>query len=303
MESALEAEIAACRKRAELAEKRAAETHAARERREQARDQVADFLSEVLFGKRIPNMLLEFLLGPWQHHQNMTLLREGEGADEVIANQFLLRDLLRASDSNTIAAPEKLQAGISQVLQSSGRTEEEAKVFMGQLEAALKVGRLTAEAKAAAAPGVEVKLPPMPAAAAPVVVEKALLATSAAAIVPALPNTDAFIAPQAVDASALPQDLVAKFEAMPIGTWIDMISEDGRITPARVSFISPISGKRILSNRRGLRVLCASVQELATMETEGQLKSRYAERAFDNALGTVGKRLQATTAQPATAAA
>ena len=63
-----------------------------------------------------------------------------------------------------------------------------------------------------------------------------------------------------------------------------------------ISFISPISGKRILSNRRGQRLLCASVQELAAMEAEGDIKPRHSDKAFDNALGVVGKRLEAQRA-------
>ena len=77
------------------------------------------------------------------------------------------------------------------------------------------------------------------------------------------------------------------------GHWIDLVAEDGKITSAKISFISPISGKRILSNRRGQRCLCASVQELAAMEAGGQIKPRHSNNAFENAMGTVGKKLEA----------
>ena len=86
---------------------------------------------------------------------------------------------------------------------------------------------------------------------------------------------------------------------MPLGSWIDLVAEDGKITSAKVSFISPISGKRILSNRRGQRVLCASVQELAAMEGNGQIKPRHADTAFENALGAVGKRLESSVKKEA----
>jgi len=300
METALETQLEANRRRAELAEKRAAEAHAARERREQTRDQVSDFLQEVLFGKSIPNVLLDFLLGPWQHDQNATLLREGEDSKEVLSNQFLLRDLLKACETGNIADREKMQAGVLAVVEGSGLGIDSAKEFMASFEAALKLAQLTEKAKAAAPPGTEVKLPPMPEAAKPVVVERAALATSAAAIVPAAPSTDAFVAPPVAELP-LPEDVVAKYEAMPMGTWVDLVGDDGKITPAHVSFISPISGKRILSNRRGMRMVCASVQELAAMEAAGQIQPRHAKRAFDNALGAVGKRLQDSAPQPAAA--
>ncbi|MEO8159845.1 MAG: DUF1631 family protein, partial [Arenimonas sp.] len=113
------------------------------------------------------------------------------------------------------------------------------------------------------------------------------------AIVPAQKIEDAFIAPGEIDES-VPVDLVAKYEAMPLGTWIDLVADDGRITSAKISWVSPISGKRILSNRRGQRTLCASVQELATMETEGQIRPRHSEAAFEQALHTISHRLEAS---------
>jgi hypothetical protein len=291
IEAALNAEMETSNKRAELAEKRAAEAHAARERREQARDAVADFLSEVLFGKRMPNVLLEFLVGPWQHHQNMTLLREGDGAPEVFANQVLLRELLQGCERGEIADPAKVQAGVAEVLQSSGQDAESATALMQQFAEAFR------QAHAAATPAKPGEAPPPPAPDV-VVVEQARLEASAAAIVPAEKTKDAFIAPQAVAAVELPVDAVAKYEAMPLGTWIDLVGEGGKITSAKISFISPISGKRILSNRRGQRCLCASVDELAAMEAGGQIKPRHSDHAFENALGAVSKKLE-SSAKPA----
>jgi len=294
LEAALNAEMETSRKRADLAEKRAAEAHAARERREQARDAVADFLSEVLFGKRMPNVLLDFLVGPWQHHQNLTLLREGDGAPEVFANQVLLRDLLLGCERGEIPNAEKVQAGVVEVLQSSGQGAEAATTLMQQFAEAFK------QANAAAAPAKPGEAPPPPPDT--VVVEQAVLAASAAAIVPAEKVKDAFIAPQEVAAAPPPVDAVAKYEAMPLGTWIDLVGEGGKITSAKISFISPISGKRILSNRRGQRCLCASVQELAAMESSGQIKPRHSDHAFENALGSVSKKLE-SAAKPVSEAA
>jgi hypothetical protein len=300
IEQALQAETEASNKRAELAEKRAAEAQSARERREEARDQVADFLSEVLFGKRMPNVLLEFLVGPWQHHQNVTLLREGDGSPEVFANQVVVRDLLKASEKNEIADAAKLQAGIAEVLASSGQSAEGAATLVKQLEEEFARAKAALAPPPPAKPGEAPAPPPPPANV--VVVEQAVLKASAAAIVPAEKTKDAFVAPKPVEAE-LAVDVVAKYEAMPLGTWIDLVDEeDGKITAAKISFISPISGKRILSNRRGQRCLCASVQELAAMEASGQIKPRHSERAFENAMGAVQTKLAPQAAVAASAA-
>ena len=94
----------------------------------------------------------------------------------------------------------------------------------------------------------------------------------------------------------LPVDLVERYRNYPIGTWLDFVAEDGRVTSARISWTSPISGRRILSNRRGQRMLVASPEELAEMELEGRIRARHAESAFDQALHTIADRLEGSLA-------
>jgi hypothetical protein len=95
---------------------------------------------------------------------------------------------------------------------------------------------------------------------------------------------------------SLPADRVEHYANAPIGTWLDFVGDDGRITSSRISWTSPISGKRILSNRRGQRILVASPEELAAMEAEGRLKPRNAEAAFDVALNAIAEKLEAAGA-------
>jgi hypothetical protein len=87
---------------------------------------------------------------------------------------------------------------------------------------------------------------------------------------------------------------VERYATYPIGTWLDFVAEDGRVTSARISWTSPISGRRILSNRRGQRMLVASPEELSEMELEGRLRPRQSESAFDQAMQTVTSRLQSS---------
>ena len=105
------------------------------------------------------------------------------------------------------------------------------------------------------------------------------------------PITDAYIVP-AVDASELPADIVERYAQAPIGTWLDFIGEDGRVTSAHISWTSPISGRRILSNRRGQRILVASPEELAEMELEGRIRPRKSESPFDQAMHAIADKLE-----------
>jgi hypothetical protein len=89
-------------------------------------------------------------------------------------------------------------------------------------------------------------------------------------------------------------DLVERYRALKVGDWLDLVNEDGRITAARISWTSPISGRHMLSNRRGQRLLVASVEELAAMELEGQVHIRSTDAAFDVALNALTDRLART---------
>ena len=89
-------------------------------------------------------------------------------------------------------------------------------------------------------------------------------------------------------------DLVERYRALKVGDWLDLVNEDGRITAARISWTSPISGRHMLSNRRGQRLMVASVDELAAMELEGQVHIRSTDAAFDVALNALADRLART---------
>jgi hypothetical protein len=62
--------------------------------------------------------------------------------------------------------------------------------------------------------------------------------------------------------------------------------------PAKVSWISPISSRLLLVNKRGIRVLVASVEEMAAMAMLGKLSLREGDNAFDDAMMQMAGRLQ-----------
>jgi hypothetical protein len=97
-----------------------------------------------------------------------------------------------------------------------------------------------------------------------------------------------------VQAPELDADLLERYRKLQVGDWLDLVNEDGRITAARISWTSPISGRHMLSNRRGQRLMVASVEELAAMELEGQVHIRSNDAAFDVALNALADRLART---------
>ena len=279
LEGDLASEIEACRKRAELAERRVAKAEDGRERRQVARESVADWLKLTIGQRRLPPALIDFLCGRWQHHQNMLILREGEAGGGVQANRSLLRDLLKCHDRHEIGDAAILRPRLVQVMVSSGQSDGAVDDLLAELALAFAVqaGEERNAAKIAEAEAAQAaKL-------------SSLVAPPASEGVPG----DDPVLPVVAELAALPPDLVQRYVNAPVGTWLDFVADDGRISSARISWTSPISGKRILSNRRGQRILVASPEELAAMETEGRLRPRQAEAAFDLALGAIADKLEA----------
>jgi hypothetical protein len=91
------------------------------------------------------------------------------------------------------------------------------------------------------------------------------------------------------------EDLPA-LQALKVGTWIDLAGEDEKMHPAKLSWLSPISSRLMFVNRRGVRVLVASIEELAALKKQGRLALREQEQVFDQALHRVMGRLKSDVA-------
>ena len=89
----------------------------------------------------------------------------------------------------------------------------------------------------------------------------------------------------------------ATFRKLQVGNWLQLATSPERIEPAKVSWISPISGRLLLVNRRGIRVLVASVEELAAMAKLGKVSVREGETPFEDAMQQVAGRLKTAANQ------
>jgi hypothetical protein len=267
------------RRRIELAERRATEAQRGQERLEQARTLAASELTRRTANRNVPTALYDFLTRCWSHHLSMIALREGP--DSASWNSALgvadsLLDLVpQAGRPTHMAGPalNNLREPIEGVLASSGITGEAAQDMIRGLqtsldEAAAALGRADAPAFAtpAAAPAAAT---PAPAEAQPGLVMVA--------------DKDKF------DYNA---EDIPVLRALKIGSWVDMAGEDQKLHPAKLSWVSPISSRLMFVNRRGVRVLVASAEELASMKKQGKLVLREQEQVFDQAMHRVMGRLQ-----------
>ena len=76
-----------------------------------------------------------------------------------------------------------------------------------------------------------------------------------------------------------------------VGQSLRLIEEDGRETAARIAWISPLTSRYLIVNRRGLRKLVASPEELAVLVGQGRVVLRSSEPPFDEAMREMWQQL------------
>ncbi|WP_240126146.1 DUF1631 family protein [Thermomonas alba] len=281
LEQELRAYMAQHRKRFELAEKRAAEAQRGRERLEQARASVQADLEWHRGNRDLPPVLDEFISKHAAHHLVQMLLRDGKGSPRYDSAMRAVDDLLAAFDRARERKPldparPLPEAELLAMLASAGCTGDAGEAALDALSDAL--ARL-----AAGEPALDSD-PRMPS-------QVAVLEPPA----PPEPILEVVGGTAGMDYDAAMLERIRKLQ---VGSWIQLQAGDGHFAPAKVSWISPISSRLLLVNRRGIRVLVASVEELAVMAKLGKVIVREAATAFEDAMHQVADRLQSVAAKP-----
>lgn len=259
------------RRRVELQESRAAKATFGRERLNEARTQ-ADQVLHFLFNEPVTAPVGEFLARPWRHHLVQTLLREGPGTAQHTATLALGDALL---DADRIARTGQdgrkladrllsLQDSIAECLASSGLDEDAARQSLANLIRAL------------ALPDAPRNLQQVPA---PVVDEES--------------TTDDVSLWLAGGTDTVPHDpeVAARMRRLLPGEWLRLMDPNGQAVAVKVAWISPMTSRFLLVNRRGLRVLVASAAELATLAQAGRLEVGAERAPTDEAMRHLRDRL------------
>ena len=282
LEQELRSYMAQHRKRFELAEKRAAEAQRGRERLEHARSATNALLAQHRGERVLPVVMNEFLSGYASHHLIQVMLQDGHGSPRYDEAVQAVDDLLLAFDYAELRTPaEELPVlpskGFEAILASSGCLGDAADAAIDAMRDALV--RMAGGERAA---DNNTHLP-----------EQQVVPGPAT-----LPETDPALEVVAgtdtldYDASGL-----QRMRKLQVGSWIQLATSADRVEPAKVSWVSPISGRLLLVNRRGIRVLVASAEELAAMAKLGKVSLREGDNAFEDALHQVAGRLQSAANQ------
>jgi hypothetical protein len=237
------------RRRVELQEQRAAKASYGRERLGQARTRADVVLQRRLAQTPLTQAVGDFLVTPWRHHLVQTLLRDGEDSvrfRDAIAMGDALADAdglaARAQGDALVRQLLALEEPLTECLASSG------------LDATAASHGLAGIVRGLADPDAQRRVRPMPA---PVRDE---------------PEQESrlWLAGGTDTVRADPQ-WIAKIRALEVGAWLRLSDAQGEPVSAKVAWVSPLTSRLLLVNRRGMRVLAASIDELAVLAAEGRL--------------------------------
>ena len=267
------------RRRAELAERRTAEAVHGRERLLHARAHAAEALSERIAGRTLTPTIAHFLDRHWQHHLVQVVLRDGTDSERhprvlALADELIALDAAAARGSGNDVAERvlALHAGLVEALSSSGLDEQVASEWMAGLARTLAFPDAPREQRAP---------PAMP---------SLLDDGDESPVLQLAGGTDSLEFDPAV---------AERMRSLHPGDWMRLTDEQGNETPVKVAWTSPLTGRLLLVNRRGVRQLVASPQQLASLVRSGHLFAEADEMPFDEAMRLVRQKLGRSAARAA----
>lgn len=277
------------RKRAEVAELRAAEAARGRERLQAARKTAAREVLSRIEGKTLPEVIRHLLTRPWANVLVLTILRQGEGSQAWKSALRVADELVWAAqpkqtdqERNRLRAliPE-MEKALRQGLAMVAYHENDVRTLIGELKAfyarQLEPGQIVPET----------------------VASSSLQSGEVAVVESNEPNFVEEIATQPDTDESTPADVeqiedehyeLAK--GLKVGAWIEFRPANGRVERAKLSWISPISSKYLFVNRKGLKVADRTVWSLAAEFRAGRARLLEDMPLFDRALDAIVERLK-----------
>ncbi|HET8764503.1 MAG TPA: DUF1631 domain-containing protein, partial [Rhodanobacter sp.] len=234
------------RRRSDLIEQRAAETARGREKLDQARRRAAREIIERIDGRHLPPLANEVLTRAWANHLVLVLLRQGEDSPEFRDALHFVNDFIASTqpvkDEPARRQLRQLLPGIVRALRHGlaniAFQPQDTERLLAQLRDwyGHQLGEpVRNEPAHAAAP------PPVPQA--------------------VIPESIQPIAEPAPEPEELPDEAVMvatdspewhQVEALQPGVWLEFQLPDEPMVRAKLSWISPMSGRYLFVNRRGL---------------------------------------------------
>lgn len=285
---------ATSRKRAELSEQRVAEATRGREKLQQARRRAAQEILTRVDKHELPELVRGILTRAWANYLVLTLLRQGEDSQEFRVGLRFVDDFVWSVQPLSGEAERERLRQLLPLLEKSLRhglatmafQDTDVESLMGQLNA---LYRRQLGTTGDAAPDT-----PEPPTAPPAIPDS--MDVIARPEVAAGEEDDTT---PAETATAVDEVHMQRVRALKVGDWLEFSpsGEEPAGQRAKLSWISPISGKYLFVNRRGLKVADKSAAQLAEEFARGAAIVLEELPLFDRALDAIVERLRKTQNQ------
>ncbi|NID13873.1 DUF1631 domain-containing protein [Luteibacter yeojuensis] len=273
------------RKRAELAEQRVAESTRGREKLEHARRRAAQEIVGRIGGASLPPLVYGVLTRAWANYIVLTLLRQGEEShefreslrfiDEFIASARPVHDLNSRRDLRAMLPG--IERGLRRGLAAVAFQEADTEQLLAQLHAFYRQ-QLGEAAPETASGTIVASVMPLP---------EAIQAIEEPVAAPEPDDEVDSLLDEAFD-----ERYLAQARELKVGQWLEFVAADGTTDRAKLSWISPISGRYLFVNRRGLKVADHSLAGLAQAFANGTARVLDSTLLFDRAMDAIVEKLR-----------
>ena len=272
-------------RRAELAEQRVAESTRGREKLEQARRRAAREILTRIDGHTLPPLIHGVLSRAWANYLVLTILRQGEESRDYKDALRFVNDFIAstkpARDDEARRTLRQILPGIERALRRGlanvAFQDSDIERLLAQLHDYYR--QQLGEIAAPATPPDAVDEPaplPIPDSVQPLVTGTEELDEEEDGAIEMTPEANA--------------ELQLVGELRP-GTWLEFTTRSETPERAKLSWISPMSGRYLFVNRRGLKVADYSPHELARALAAGQVQVLDSSALFDRAMDAIVGRL------------
>lgn len=281
------------RRRSEVVEQRVAESTRGREKLEMARRLAAREILERIGALHLPPLVHGILARAWANHLVLTVLRQGENSPEFKAGlRFVDEFILSAQPVQDDEGRRQLRHMLPRIertlrhgLANVAFQAQDIERLLAQLHLYYRqqLGDAVDASEVAAGDNEDASILAIP-----------------DTIQPVAEHAKAEEQPPAEAAQAdLDSPELRQVEALQPGTWLEFSSADAGMVRAKLSWISPMSGRYLFVNRRGLKVGDYAPQELAPLLAAGRARVLADNALFDRALSAIVGRLSEDAATPA----
>lgn len=279
------------KKRAVVAEKRVTEATLGREKVKKAKQTAASVLVDVMQDHTLPDTVRDILVKPWANVLILMHLRHGEDSDEFQQQVTFAQKLAEYADPAHIV--NITEVDLKRLMEEFANGLELVAVPEKEIRAqAEELYQYLASINGIEAGEIDEELE--------FIAPEDILQIADNEAEPS--EVQSFIQEIALSEDETEQEIETDehnetVEKLEVGTWFEFTNSEGKTLRAKLSWISPISGKLLFVNARGLKVMDKSPAGLAADLRAGKARILDQIPLFDRALSAIANKLKDTSGE------